>query len=83
LCSLRTGGVFRNENRGLHHITHVVCPVEGVRLGAFDVSVFVVEHARVWYDQHRLEEAKSEALRAAQVYEKLGAAKKAEGRNGS
>jgi tetratricopeptide (TPR) repeat protein len=34
--------------------------------------------ARVWYEQHRLEEAKSEALRAAQVYERLGAAKKVE-----
>jgi len=34
--------------------------------------------ARVWYDQHRLEEAKSEALRAADVYEKLGAAKDVE-----
>jgi len=31
--------------------------------------------AKVWYDQHRLEEAKSEALRAADVYEKIGAPK--------
>jgi len=30
--------------------------------------------ARVWYRQSRLEEAKSEVLRAADVYEKLGAA---------
>jgi tetratricopeptide (TPR) repeat protein len=29
--------------------------------------------AQVWYDQHRLEEAKFEALRAADFYEKLGA----------
>jgi len=35
--------------------------------------------ARVLYDQHRLEEAKSEALRAADVYEKIGAAKELEG----
>ena len=34
--------------------------------------------ARVWYDQHRLEEAKSEALRAADVYEKVGATKNVE-----
>jgi tetratricopeptide (TPR) repeat protein len=30
--------------------------------------------ARLWYEQHRLKEARSEVLRAAQVYEKLGAA---------
>jgi len=34
--------------------------------------------AWVWYDQHRLEESKSEALRAADVYEKIGAAKNLE-----
>ena len=32
------------------------------------------EQARVWYDQDRLEEARTEALRAVDVYEKLGAA---------
>jgi len=31
------------------------------------------EQALIWYKQHRLEEARSEALRAADVYEKLGA----------
>ena len=31
--------------------------------------------AGFWYQQHRLEEAKSEALRASHVYEKLGATK--------
>ena len=34
--------------------------------------------ARVWYGQRRLEEARSEALRAADVYEKIGAAKDVE-----
>ena len=34
--------------------------------------------AGVWYRQGRLEEARTEALRAADVYEKLGAAKKVE-----
>ena len=32
------------------------------------------QQAWVWYTQHKLEEARSEALRAADVYEKLGAA---------
>jgi tetratricopeptide (TPR) repeat protein len=34
--------------------------------------------AEVWYDQQRLEEAKSEALLAAQVYNKIGAVKDVE-----
>jgi tetratricopeptide (TPR) repeat protein len=33
--------------------------------------------AEVWYYQHRLDEAKSEALRALEIYEKLGAAQSA------
>ena len=49
--------------------------------------------ATVWYKQHRFEEARSEALRAADIYEKLGSAagvedcrvllKHIEGRSGS
>ena len=35
--------------------------------------------AEVWYEQHRLEEARSEALRAVDFYEKLGAANDVEG----
>jgi len=34
--------------------------------------------ARFWYQQHKLEEAKSEVLRAADVYEKIGATKDVE-----
>ena len=34
--------------------------------------------AKVWYKQHRLEEARSEALRAADAYENLGATKDVE-----
>jgi len=33
------------------------------------------EQARIWCKQHRLKEARSEALRAADIYEKLGLAK--------
>ena len=35
--------------------------------------------ARIWYQQHRLEDAKSEALRALEIYENLGATTNAEG----
>ena len=34
--------------------------------------------ARVWEEQHRFEEARSEALRALDIFEKLGAAHNAE-----
>ena len=34
--------------------------------------------AWIWYKQHRLEEAKSEALRAADVYEKFGTVERVE-----
>ena len=36
--------------------------------------------AQVWYEQHKVEEARSEALRAVDFYEKLGAANDAEDR---
>ena len=34
--------------------------------------------ARIWYEEGRLEEAESEALRAADVFEKLGATEELE-----
>jgi len=45
---------------------------------AYSLGHVMREQAWVWYKQHKLEEAKSEALRAAQVYEKLGAARSME-----
>ena len=41
---------------------------------AYHLGLVVELQALVWYGQHRLEEARSEALRAADIYEKLGAA---------
>ena len=40
---------------------------------AYDLGRAMQLEARVWYRQHRLEEARSETLRAADVFEKLGA----------
>jgi len=38
-----------------------------------------LQHACIWYEQDMLEEAKSEALRTLNVFEKLGVAEKVEG----
>ena len=45
---------------------------------AYYLGVATERQAGVLYGQHRLEEARSEALRAADIYEKLGAAKEME-----
>ena len=42
---------------------------------AYHLGVTMEIQARIWYRQHRLEEARSEVLRAADVYESLGVAK--------
>jgi len=42
---------------------------------AYHLGHATEEQARVWCEQDRLEEAKSETLRAADIYDKLGAAK--------
>ena len=42
---------------------------------AYDLGYAMELQARVWYKQRRFVEARSEALRAADIYEKLGAAK--------
>jgi len=45
---------------------------------AYRLGLAMELQARAWYKQDRLEEARTEALRAAGVYEKLGAAKDVE-----
>ena len=42
---------------------------------AYDMGHVVLLQARIWYRQRRLEEAASEALRALEIFEKVGAAK--------
>ena len=37
------------------------------------------QQARIWWKERKFEEAKSEVLHAASVFEKIGAAKEAEG----
>jgi tetratricopeptide (TPR) repeat protein len=53
------------------HVEHTRSHMVG---SAYYLGLVMEEQARVWNDQRRLEEAKSEALRTIDIYNKLGAA---------
>ena len=67
------GGLFFREDRFDDAHDHL----EQAKLHTVNNTYFLGRvmklHARVWYKQDRFEEARSEALRAIDVYEKLGA----------
>jgi len=71
-------GLFRDEDRFDDAHAHL----EHAKLHTADDTYYLglvtERQAGVLYEQHRLEEARSEALRAADIYERLGAAKGAE-----
>ena len=69
---LRSEGRFDDAHI---HIEHAMSHTTG---NAYYLGCAMELQARVWHKQHRLEEAKSEALRAADVYEKIGATKRVE-----
>ena len=64
--------LFLDEARFDAHIEHTKSYTAD---NAHNLGRAMQLEARVWYRQHRLEEARSEALRAADVFEKLGAVK--------
>jgi len=66
--------LFRDEGRFDDAQTHIERAKSHTVNSARNLGYGMEMQARVWYKQHRLEKAKSEALRAADVYEKLGAA---------
>jgi len=68
----RSGGRFDDAHA---HIKHAKLHAAG---NAYYLGHAMELQALVWYDQHRPEEARSEALRAADVYEKLGSVEYAE-----
>jgi len=75
----RLAGLFCGEGRfGDAHayIEHAKSHTAG---NAYSLGCVMEMQALVWYRQNRLEEARSEALHAADVYEKFGAAKDLEG----
>jgi len=71
-------GLFRDESRFDDAQAHVEHAKSHAVDDTYNLGRAMVEQAAVWYCQDRLEEARTEALRAADVYEKLGDAKDVE-----
>jgi len=71
----KLAGMFRNQGR----LDNTQAHLERVELHAVDnaycLGRVMQSQARALYKQHGLEDARTEVLRAADVYEKLGAAK--------
>ena len=71
-------GLFRNEGRLDDAQAHVEHAKSHATNSAYRLGYATEVQAWVWYEQDRLEEAKSEALRAADIYDELGATKDVE-----
>ena len=65
--------LFRREGRLNDAQTHVEHAKSHAVNSAYNLGYVTEEQALVWYEQGRFGEAKSEALRAAEIYEELGA----------
>jgi len=66
--------LFCDEGRFDDAQTHIEHAKSHTANDAYCLGLAMEEQAVIWYEQDRLEEARSEALRAADIYEKLGAA---------
>jgi len=71
----KLAGLFRDEGRLDDAQAHVEHAKSHTVDSAYNLGHATEEQAWIWYKQDRLEEAKSETLRAADIYDKLGAAK--------
>jgi tetratricopeptide (TPR) repeat protein len=74
----KLAGLFRNEGRFDDANDHIERAKSHTVNSAYNLGLATEEQAKIWYMQHRLEEARTEALRAADIYAKLGAAKDVE-----
>jgi tetratricopeptide (TPR) repeat protein len=66
--------LFRDEDEFDEANAHIEQAKSQAVNDAYNMSRAMQIQAEVWYHQHRLDEAKSEALRALEIYEKHGAA---------
>jgi len=71
-------GLFHDEDRLDDAHTHIKYAKSHTADSAYRLGLATEQQAKVLYKQDRLEEARSEVLRAADIYEKLGAAKDVE-----
>jgi len=71
-------GLFRDEDRFEDANAHIDHAKSFVGNNAYSLGRVMELQAEVWYHQGKLEEAKSEALQATDVYEKLGAVRDVE-----
>ena len=69
--------LFREEGRFDDAQTHVEHAKPHMGNNAYLLGRLTEEQAMVWHKQRRLGEARSEAIRAAEIFEKLGAARDA------
>jgi len=78
LANYRLAQLFREGGRLDDAQAHAERAKSHTVDSAYNLGYAMELQALVWYDQDRLEDAKYEALRAADVYKKLGAAKDVE-----
>ena len=74
----KLAGLFRGEGRLDDAQAHVEHAKSHTVDSAYNLGYATEAQARIWYKQDKLEEAKSETLRAADIYDKLGAVKEVE-----
>ena len=70
--------LFRDECKFADANTHIGRAKSHTADDAYNMGCGMGMQAGIWYRQRRLEDAKSEALRALEIYERLGAAKNVE-----
>ena len=70
--------LFRDQRGFDDANTHIERAKSHTASSAYNLGAAMEMQARIWYLQHRLEEARSETLRTIDVYEKVGATKEVE-----
>ena len=78
----RMSELFRSEDESNDANAHIEQAKSHAVDNPYNLGCGMKMQARIWYQQRRLEDARSEAVRALESFEKLGATKDAEGCKG-